>query len=109
MWGRNRFQLGSSTGARPIRVWVEPPYHDGEYVLVLHWAGSPHFVEVRGAFDTGEDSDFQRVIDALPGPLVGGELFSGNVATVMVAGGGRKGLYADAWPVLAEILRREGA
>ena len=99
-WASTR--LGAPPGKlRAITVWAEPPHRRGArglWTLVVKWADSSHRVEVRGAYDV-EDSDFQRVIDALPGPLVGGELFSGNTATV------NERMYTEAWPVLASILK----
>lgn len=92
--------LGGSSRLRPIVVWLESPHRRGPrglWTLVVKWADSPHRVEVRGAYDV-EDSEFQRVIDALPGPLVGGELFAGNTATV------NERMYTQAWPVLSELL-----
>ena len=87
---------------RPITGWIERPVRHGPrglWTLIVKWADSPYRVEVRGVYDVpGADSDFQRIIDRLPGPLVGGELFAGNTAHV----NGR--MYAAAWPVLAEIL-----
>jgi hypothetical protein len=87
---------------RPITVWVEPPHKRGPrglWTLVVKWSDSPYRTEVRGMFDVeGRESEFQRVIDALPGNLVGGELFAGNTAHV------NDRSYAPAYPVLARLL-----
>ena len=61
----------------------------------------PHvrgWVEVRGTLDKCEGDPLQAVIDNLPGPLVGGELMAGNVATINWR------MYAQAYPILAALL-----
>lgn len=57
------------------------------------------WVEVRGTLDEREDDPLQRVIDALPGPLVGGELMAGNIATI------NERMYKQALPILAALLQ----
>ena len=67
--------------------------------VLLIWR--PHmrgWVEVRGTLDESSSDPLQRVIDTLPGPLVGGELMAGNVATI------NERMYAPALPILAALL-----
>lgn len=56
------------------------------------------WVEVRGELDKSLCDPLQRVIDALPGPLVGGELMAGNIAVI------NADMYAQAYPILAALL-----
>lgn len=61
----------------------------------------PHmrgWVEIRGTLDESPTDPLQAVIDRLPGPLVGGELMAGNIATINEA------MYAQAHPILAALL-----
>ena len=61
----------------------------------------PHmrgWVEVRGTLDISPHDPLQRVMDALPGPLVGGELLAGNIATI------NSRMYHQAYPILAALL-----
>jgi hypothetical protein len=76
-------------------------------VILAAYAGGvlsiwrPHqrgWVEVRGTLDESPDDPLQRVIDALPGPLVGGELMAGNIATINWR------MYHQALPILAALL-----
>jgi len=57
------------------------------------------WVEVRGTLDEREDDPLQRVMDALPGPLVGGELMAGNIAAI------NDDMYQQAYPILAALLQ----
>jgi hypothetical protein len=56
------------------------------------------WVEVRGTLDVSENDPLQRVLDTLPGPLVGGELMAGNIATI------NSRMYAPALPILSALL-----
>jgi hypothetical protein len=67
-------------------------------VLTLWRTREAGWVEVRGELDKREDDPLQLVIDRLPGPLVGGELMAGNIATI------NKDMYAPALPILAALL-----
>jgi hypothetical protein len=62
----------------------------------------PHqrgWVEVRGTLDECASDPLQAVIDRLPGPLVGGELMAGNIATI------NERMYAQALPILTALLQ----
>ena len=67
-------------------------------VLTLWRTREAGWVEVRGELDKREDDPLQLVIDALPGPLVGGELMAGNIAAI------NDTMYAQAYPILAALL-----
>ena len=56
------------------------------------------WVEVRGTLDESPSDPLQAVLDRLPGPLVGGELMAGNIATI------NERMYAPALPILAALL-----
>ena len=61
----------------------------------------PHmrgWVEIRGTLDESPSDPLQLVMDALPGPLVGGELMAGNIAVINDA------MYSQAHPILAALL-----
>jgi len=82
-----------------------------DVILVAYRGGvlaiwRPHirgWVEVRGTLDQCASDPLQAVIDRLPGPLVGGELMAGNVATI------NERMYAQALPVLAALLDEQSA
>lgn len=67
-------------------------------VLAIWRTRMAGWVEIRGKLDEREDDPLQRVIDALPGPLVGGELLAGNIAAI------NDDMYAHAYPILAALL-----
>jgi hypothetical protein len=67
-------------------------------VLALWRTREAGWVEIRGELDKREDDPLQLVIDALPGPLVGGELMAGNIAAINDA------MYQQAYPILAALL-----
>ena len=61
----------------------------------------PHmrgWVEIRGTLDEAPSDPLQLVMDSLPGPLVGGELMAGNIATI------NSRMYHQAYPILAALL-----
>ena len=68
-------------------------------VLTIWRTRMAGWVEVRGKLDECEDDPLQAVIDALPGPLVGGELLAGNIATI------NDSMYEQAYPILAALLQ----
>ena len=79
-----------------MRDTILAAYEGG--VLAI-WRPREHgWVEVRGTLDTSPHDPLQRVMDALPGPLVGGELLAGNIATI------NSRMYAQAYPILAALL-----
>lgn len=67
-------------------------------VLALWRTREAGWVEIRGELDKREDDPLQLVIDALPGPLVGGELMAGNIAAI------NDTMYQQAYPILAALL-----
>ena len=67
-------------------------------VLTLWRPRQRGWVEIRGTLDQCASDPLQLVIDRLPGPLVGGELMAGNIATI------NKDMYAPALPILAALL-----
>jgi hypothetical protein len=67
-------------------------------VLAIWRTREAGWVEIRGELDKREDDPLQLVMDRLPGPLVGGELMAGNVATI------NERMYAPALPILAALL-----
>ena len=72
-------------------------------VLTIWRTRQRGWVEVRGKLDECEGDPLQAVIDSLPGPLVGGELMAGNVATI------NERMYAEALPILAALLEDASA
>lgn len=68
-------------------------------VLTIWRTRQRGWVEVRGKLDESKDDPLQAVIDALPGPLVGGELMAGNIAAV------NDSMYEQAYPILAALLQ----
>lgn len=81
-----------------IRCAFMPRGAGDQDVLVVWRVAERGWVEVRGLYDVREDDPLQRVLDALPGPLVGGELMAGQVATVTDR------MYAGARGVLEALL-----
>lgn len=100
----HRLVLRENKKVRPIQVWIETPDDRGPtglWTLGMRWLGDPKFIEIRGTYDVDESSPFQQAIDRLPGPLVGGELMAGNLATVTDK------FYKDAYPVLVDMLSQQ--
>lgn len=83
--------------ARPVYRVKLISSANGDDVLVVQDRDGNR-VEVRGRLDEDESDPLQAVIDALPGPLVGGELMAGNEASVSDR------MYAGALPVLAALF-----
>lgn len=78
------------------RVSILAAYEGG--VLTIWRTREAGWVEIRGTLDESLDDPLQRVIDALPGPLVGGELLAGNIAAI------NDDMYSQAYPILAALL-----
>jgi len=79
-----------------VRDTILAAYKGG--VLAIWRPRQRGWVEVRGTLDISPSDPLQRVIDALPGPLVGGELMAGNIAVI------NKDMYMQAYPILAALL-----
>lgn len=95
-----KFILKESKGLEAIHAQVILPHKrgpEGLYTLRI-WSSKKKPVEIRGTYDVDMDSPFQKAIDSLPGPLVGGELMAGHIATVTDK------FYAGAYSVLKNML-----
>ena len=79
-----------------VRNTILAAYAGG--VLAIWRPRERGWVEVRGTLDASPHNPLQRVMDALPGPLVGGELMAGNIAVI------NADMYAQAYPILAALL-----
>jgi hypothetical protein len=67
-------------------------------VLAIWRVREAGWVEVRGELDKSPSDPLQAVIDRLSGPLVGGELMAGNIATV------NERMYTGDYSILAALL-----
>lgn len=71
-------------------------YSDG---ILCVWRPHKHgWVEVRGTLDQSSIDPLQLVIDGLSGPLVGGELMAGNIASI------NERMYKRDYPILCKLL-----
>ena len=67
-------------------------------VLAIWRPYEPGWLEIRGKLDECASDPLQLVIDRLSGPLVGGELMAGNIATINWR------MYSKDYPILAGLL-----